>query len=681
MKTKYRFIFILIFSISFCSKVLGNVFGEIHSDRALYSPGMSVKLTLEILEVPLNNIVEVKYYHLGNTIDSISLNISNMGKLEWSWEPPDSDYCGYLAVINAVDNLSTEYQTSIAVDVSSNWSKFPRYGFLSDYSLLTQDSIDEVLKNLNRHHINAIQYYDWHYKHHLPVKGDPINPDGSWPDIANRTNYFSTVKRYIDGAHNYGAESMAYNLLYGAYENAESDGVATQWRLFNDENHSNPDYHNLPDSWASDIYLIDPSNAAWKNYIIDKMADVFTAFPFDGWHIDQLGDRGTRYNYGGQQVVLDQTFKQYLEQAKSSIDVPLIMNAVNQYGQSEIADSPVEILYTEVWDPNSKYSDLVSIILDNYNFSDYNLSTVLAAYVNRSLSNQSGYFNTPGVLLADAVIFAAGGSHLELGEHMLANEYFPNNNLKMSDQLKKSIVNYYDFLVAYQNLLRDGGIFNNVYLKSLNSTQILRYNNQGTIWNISKQKDNRQIFHLINFKDAKNLDWRDDSGIQSEPETVENLDVFFITNKTIAKVWLATPDSMHGVPQYLQFYQSNDTAYLTIPHLKYWNLIVAEYDDLTSAENPEPKLLQKKMKIIGNYPNPFNPQTNIQFQINDIQKVKLEIVNLLGEIIELLVDRKFTAGIHNVSWKPNNLLPSGIYICRMNVGANTVDSKKLLYLK
>lgn len=59
--------------------------------------------------------------------------------------------------------------------------------------------------------------------------------------------------------------------------------------------------------------------------------------------------------------------------------------------------------------------------------------------------------NTPGVLLTDAVIAALGGSHLEMGDHMLTREYFPAAPLSMSDALKTAIVRYYDFQTAYQN--------------------------------------------------------------------------------------------------------------------------------------------------------------------------------------------------------------------------------------
>jgi dextranase len=675
-----RVILLTLFIMIFHVDAYANIFGEIHTNRANYLPGTTIQFRVEINELPLNNLIKVEYYYLNQLVDSTSYSSIELGNLEWNWEVPDSDFCGYLVRLSAISNQLVENHTTIAVDVSSDWSRFPRYGFLSNFSLLSQSSVDATVKDLNRFHINGIQYYDWHYKHHMPLKGDPSNPAGAWSDIANRTNYLATIKRYIDAGHEHGMKSMAYNLLYGAYENAESDGVATQWRLFRDEFHSNPDFHDLPDSWASDIYLIDPSNAAWKNYLLTKMSDVFQALLFDGWHLDQLGDRGNRYNYGGQRVYINQTFLPFLEESKLSLNVPLVMNAVNQYGQSGIAQSPVEFLYTEVWGPNENYSDLVSIILNNNTYSENKLSTVLAAYVNRSLSSQPGYFNTPSVLLTDAVIFAAGGSHLELGEHMLANEYFPNNNLKMSSELKNKLIHYYDFLVFYQNLLRDGGVFNQVYLKSQNNVSIKTYSQIGSIWNFSKLKGNLQIFHLINFTGANSLNWRDDFGKQTEPDTLNNIPVYFNSIKKVNTLWLASPDYNDGCPQNILFSQINDTVFFEIPHLKYWNMVVADFSNITSIDNinlDQPNVIEIK----GNYPNPFNPETKIKFQIHKSNQVRIEIYNLLGQRIAVLADKQYNGGTHEITWKPIDTVPSGFYICNMIVNGRGVDQIKLLYLK
>ena len=63
------------------------------------------------------------------------------------------------------------------------------------------------------------------------------------------------------------------------------------------------------------------------------------------------------------------------------------------------------------------------------------MNTVFAAYMNYNKADNRGEFNTPGILLTDAVMFALGGSHLELGgDHMLCKEYFPNENLTMSEE-------------------------------------------------------------------------------------------------------------------------------------------------------------------------------------------------------------------------------------------------------
>src|SRR5690606_26271250 len=135
-----------------------------------------------------------------------------------------------------------------------------------------------------------------------------------------------------------------------------------------------------------------------------------------------------------------------------------VMNAVTQYGQeSSIAKSGVDVLYTEVWDPYQAFDDLAGILHANSRYSGCQKNSVLAAYVNYGRSSQTGFVNEPGVLLANAVIFANGGAHLEIGEHYLANEYFPNNNLQLKGTTKDKLIGYYDFMVAYQNLLRDGG--------------------------------------------------------------------------------------------------------------------------------------------------------------------------------------------------------------------------------
>ena len=80
-----------------------------------------------------------------------------------------------------------------------------------------------------------------------------------------------------------------------------------------------------------------------------------------------------------------------------------------------------------------------------------------------------------------------------------------------------------------------------------------------------------------------------------------------------------------------------------------------------------------------NYPNPFNPSTTIRYGLPDKTHVRLEVFNLLGQSVALLVDGEQEAGYHTAGFEARTLA-SGVYIYRLN--ANTfVQTKRLLLLK
>lgn len=555
--------------------VTGGSYGVlIHTDKASYQPGEAITFTIDKI---IPGAVKVRYRHLNETISETNLTTTS-----WKWTPALTDYTGYLVDIYEQVAGAEKVYGSIAIDVSSDWSRFPRYGFLSKFGQLSDDNMQNIIDNLARHHINGIQFQDWHYKHHMPLAGTVTAPQNTWKDIANRDNYLSTVKGYIGKAKAANMKTMFYNLGFGALNDAAADGVDEQWYTFKNNSHSNKDVHTLPKPpFNSDIFLVDPSNTSWQQYISARNNEVYNVFDFDGFHVDQLGDRGNLYRYDGSAVNLAATFKPFVEAMKTGApNKKLVMNAVNQYGQENgIGLAPVDFLYTEVWSGNEGYKDLAKIINDNDNYSSPTKKTVLAAYMNYNKANNAGYFNTPAVLLTDAVIFAFGGSHLELGEHMLGKEYFPNNNLQMKDDLKTALINYYDFLVAYQNLLRDGGNFNSPVLTCSNG--VMSLTNwppvSGKVAVAGKELDNKQILHLINLSKATNLDWRDTDGNQPVPNTFQDATLEFITNRTVSNIWMASPDIQHGVATSIPFTQNGNKVTWKLPLLKYWDMIVVEY--------------------------------------------------------------------------------------------------------
>lgn len=85
-----------------------------------------------------------------------------------------------------------------------------------------------------------------------------------------------------------------------------------------------------------------------------------------------------------------------------------------------------------------------------------------------------------------------------------------------------------------------------------------------------------------------------------------------------------------------------------------------------------------------NYPNPFNPDTNIEFSVQETGLVTVEVFNILGQKIKTLVNEEFEAGRHQVVWNGrddnNREVSSGIYFYRMKTGRYT-STKKMIMMK
>ncbi len=544
---------------------------HISTDKALYKPGESIRFSAEGT-VPSG--ARIRYLHGSTQVADEPLSSPT-----WTWTAPQDDYTGYLAEVYTASGNTETIHGTVGVDVSSDWSRFPRYGFVASYDgSKTHAKITEEMVFLNRCHINGIQFYDWHNKHHWPLGGTRTQLLERYTDIANREVLTSVVKDYISVQHGYGMKTMFYNLCYGMLDDAAKDGVDDKWCLYANTSRKK-DMISLPTGWKSDIYLADPSNKDWQQYLADRNDDVYANLDFDGFHIDQLGSRGTVYDYYGSQTDLPTGFASFINAMKARHpEKRLAMNAVSGYGAEKIGQTKqTDFMYTEMWGSESNYSHIRDVIQTNSQSSG-GKNSIIAAYMNYGKSSSRGMFNTPGVLLTDAVIFALGGAHLELGDgHMLCHEYFPNSNLQMSEELQKAIVTYYDFLVAYQNLLRDGGTETTATVSTSKSgVSITSWPPKlQTVTTYSKKVGTRQVVHLLNFLQANSLSWRDEDGSMPAPQVLKDLPLR-VKATGVQRVWAATPDRLGGAPQPLSFSKDGDSILITLPSLKYWTMIVIE---------------------------------------------------------------------------------------------------------
>lgn len=583
------------------------------TDKACYAPGETVTINCSVHD---NSVValNVRYRHLATVLADVPLTSAT-----WTWLPPADDYKGYLAEV--YEKETGTVRGVIAIDVSSQWTRFPRYGFVATFKPASvygaaQAKSDELIEQemawLNRCHINGVQFQDWHYSHHHPCP--PKNDDGSlwqcYEDIAMRWNSSDIVRKYIDVQHRYGMKSIFYNLAFGALDDAKVlpaatdgiggklnygtynySGVAKEWYLYRGDSNGRYqplqiDKHELPKNWKSDIYLVNPGNPDWINYMNLRNEEVYQNFDFDGFQIDQLGDRGWLFDNKGTHCYLPVKYADFIEgMYRQRPEKDLIMNSVSRYGAKEIMQTgKMAFAYNETWGDsgNDGYDDMYDIMSDNRKWGGEQMQTVFAAYMN--YNKQSGYFNTPGVLLTDAVIFALGGGHLELGDHMLCHEYFPFEDVKMSSELKNAMVSYYDFHTAYENLLRDGGteirpemsiVSGNASLAAWSAAG--KWVPQcGKICRYAKRVGDQQVIHLLNFADANSTSWRDADGTMPEPMAMKNVRVSITVTDDVKSVWCATPDYHGGAVTVLPFERNGNMLTVTVPNLKYWTMLVLD---------------------------------------------------------------------------------------------------------
>jgi len=108
------------------------------------------------------------------------------------------------------------------------------------------------------------------------------------------------------------------------------------------------------------------------------------------------------------------------------------------------------------------------------------------------------------------------------------------------------------------------------------------------------------------------------------------------------------------------------------------NLYEGEFGAIETEDEPQ---TPESFRLRQNFPNPFNPETTIQFDLPEIAHVRLEIYNLLGQRITTLVDNRQPAGRYTLMWdgkdQHGNAVASGIYFYKLTAG-DFVQVRKMI---
>ena len=116
---------------------------------------------------------------------------------------------------------------------------------------------------------------------------------------------------------------------------------------------------------------------------------------------------------------------------------------------------------------------------------------------------------------------------------------------------------------------------------------------------------------------------------------------------------------------------------------------LSEIDQITFSEDMSVEEIAELVSLIPirflkNYPNPFNPETTISFELAQESRTLIEIFNVKGQRVRKLLDDTLEVGTHAIIWDGSNdsnrQVGSGVYFYRVSVNG-TEEFSKMIMLK
>jgi hypothetical protein len=150
----------------------------------------------------------------------------------------------------------------------------------------------------------------------------------------------------------------------------------------------------------------------------------------------------------------------------------------------------------------------------------------------------------------------------------------------------------------------------------------------------------------------------------------------------------------------LEFIMSGDNKNLTVwnldaPYdssLMVWPKYLHDYKntginpdriDPTDVDDDD-AVIPGRFEIVGNFPNPFNPATVIEFSLERAVEIRLDIFNILGQKVRTIASGHYPAGLHQVVWdgtdSQGDEVASGVYLAQMR-GEDKKSTRKMMLLR
>lgn len=460
-------------------------------------------------------------------------------------------------------------------DIVSSARAITRYGFLADFSNGDDDTDDvEWMKDM---HINAVQFYDWMFRH------DCLLPDSDeYEDPLGRKLCLSVIRKKTIACKKYGMRPFAYGAIYAATK--EFFEKHRDWGMYTLEHE--------PMTFANWLNFMNVSHdCGWTEHLLKEYC-VAVDFGFEGIHMDTYGFPKKVRNYQGKAVDLANEFTGLIDSASAAVrgvdpEAGVIFNAVNDWPVEKIAKSSQDSVYIEVWPPHDTYYDLFELITKARSLSGKNV--VLAAYL-KPFDNASACEAIWTWQLTWAAICAGRGTQLVLGENrsLLKDSYYVNY-AKLDDESCNKVASYCDFLVRYADLLyadcgidisktASGGINEDICFFSEKCS--FSTNAEGdSVWTIIRESEKMITVNMINLTGNDNQ-W---NVLKNEPDDISEIVMSFRLDRKITGIYTASPDdeSLQAVSlRYSSLSTPDGRVYRSEPvDLKCWRTVWIKMED------------------------------------------------------------------------------------------------------
>lgn len=543
---------------------------DVFPDRALTQPGAPVLINIDIRNDGADTTVslEAELREGGRTVARRSCSpslVPGVQRHTIEMPTPELDCRGYEAVIALKSAASNSVMTS-AVLVASHWRHAPRYGFVSEFP--PENSREEQIEELAKFHVNVVQFYDWMYRHF-----EFLPKEDRFKDAMGRDLSFATVRRRIAACHRHGMAALAYGAVYGA----EPEFVERhpEWVLRNAAGEKL--------SLIDLFYITDlRPGAPWREHILDEFQGAVQQVGFDGIHMDQYGFPKWSYDYEGTSVNLAEHFSGLIDEAAARASeqrdgAAVLFNAVNNWPIERIAESNQAAVYIEVWPPHDDYRDLLNLIRRARDLSGKQV--ILAAYLEPF--REVGEGAEQSALLATAVIAAAGGFHLLLGEGnaVLRDPYYPNHG-HMSPEFAVIMRRYYDHTAANHHFLFNDD-FQDVttsFATGINEELVMfgapvcTSPISGSVWMNVKQRGSQFIVNLVNLTGLSDSRW---NVAKEKSPVVEGLTLTLSSHFDVERVVWSSPDEELPARELTRSKTDGKTA-IPLPGLQVWATLAIE---------------------------------------------------------------------------------------------------------